>query len=115
MTEISQKDAEIVADWIGEKFKKDVASYKLWKIDGNIIGESHLIHWLSTSEGIIVVIKKIITFAALHLEEIPIPEAVIMPFTDIAGKDDYAGHGKTFEDAILNSVLVLIKESEVHG
>lgn len=69
-----------------------------------------IIHRLRSASGQQTIIKKILTFAALHLEEIPKPEALIMPFCDVAGRDDYDGHGQTVEDAIMNAVLEFIKK-----
>lgn len=65
--------------------------------------------YLYSPEGQMEVMKKIWTFAALHTEEIPKPEAVIMPFVDVAGSDDYYGNGETIEDSILLAVLEFLK------
>lgn len=78
--------------------------------------ESRTAHdFLRSNAGMIAIIKKILNFAALHLEEIPRSEAVIMPFCDIAGKANYSAHGETLEEALISAVVVLIKESELHG
>lgn len=71
--------------------------------------ESDETAYLYSPEGQIELMKKIWTVAALHTEEIPKPEAVIMPFCDVAGRDDFYGNGTTIEDSILLAVLEYLK------
>ena len=105
MGKISQNDLRKIGDWLeidrvhtNDGFKSH-SKNREWKFGP----------WLHTTAGQMEIIKKILTFAALHLEEIPKPQAVIMPFCDVAGQDDYEGHGDTIEDALINAVLKCIK------
>ena len=68
------------------------------------------IEFLYSSDGQMAIMKKIFSFAALHTEEIPKPEAIIMPFCAEAGTvDHYTGNGETIEDSILMAVLDFLK------
>lgn len=122
MNEIIPDDALKVAEWVGlDNWKKSVLGTHFWQImaEGSslplseLVGyEESLFAWLLSAETQKAIMKKIWTFAALHLEEIPKPEAMIMPFCDIAGREDYEGHGATIEEALLNAVLKLIEAEE---
>lgn len=120
MNQISQDDAVRIFEEFFKFKKVEVEGMKplYWTdaddLDGAVWTEDcwevgNEIDWLNGPRGEVAMIRRILKFAALHLEEIPKPEVVIMPFCDIAGKDDYSSNGETTNEALQLAILEMIK------